>query len=144
MAAARILNPRVFVLPLGQDPSVQAIDAVVRALAADPERGLGAAEAARRLGEDGPNALRASPSRPWWRRLLSHLHSPLIYLLLGAVAISLAAWVFEGRPGWPVDAIVITLIIGLNATLGYFQEARAERAVQALQRMTVVTSAALR
>jgi hypothetical protein len=43
--------------------------------------------------------------------VLSQFQDPLIYLLLGAIAISLAAWVFEGLHGWPVDAIVIALIV---------------------------------
>ena len=48
------------------------------------------------------------------------------------------------RVGWPVDAIVIAVVVVLNAVLGYVQEARAESAVAALQEMTAVTSAVLR
>jgi magnesium-transporting ATPase (P-type) len=79
-----------------------------------------------------------------WRRIAAQLHDPLVYLLLGAIAISLAAWFIEGRAGWPVDAIVIALIVVLNGILGYVQEAKAESAVAALARMTAVTSAVLR
>ncbi|HKO92997.1 MAG TPA: cation-translocating P-type ATPase, partial [Polyangiaceae bacterium] len=46
--------------------------------------------------------------------------------------------------GWPVDAIVIALVISVNALLGYVQEAKAESAVAALARMTEVTSAVQR
>ena len=52
--------------------------------------------------------------RPAWRRVLSHFHDPLVYLLLAAVAIALVAWVIEGLVGWPVDAIVIATIVLLN------------------------------
>ena len=68
----------------------------------------------------------------------------MIYLLLGAVAISLAAWLIEGRVGWPVDAIVVALIVIVNAVLGYLQEAKAANAVAALAQLTAPTSAVIR
>ena len=52
---------------------------------------------------------------------------------------SIAAWAFEGAEGVPFDAIVILAILVLNAILGYVQEARAEEAVSALQRMAAPT-----
>jgi magnesium-transporting ATPase (P-type) len=126
------------------DPSVIDADEVLRALGTDVERGLSAPEAARRLAADGPNELRTVPPVPAWQRMLVHFKDPLIYLLLAAVAISLAAWVIRGRDGWPIDAIVIALIVVVNAILGYLQEAKAERAVAALAKMTAVMSSVVR
>ncbi len=126
------------------DPSTQPAEDVARALGTDLDRGLGAQEAARRLAADGPNALRAAPATPAWRRLLAQFEDPLIYLLLAAVVVALAAWAIEGRHGWPVDALVITLVVLLNAVLGFVQEAKAENAVAALARMTAVTSSVVR
>jgi magnesium-transporting ATPase (P-type) len=126
------------------DPSVIDADEVLRALGTDVERGLSAPEAARRLAADGPNELRTVPPVPAWQRMLVHFEDPLIYLLLAAVAISLAAWVIRGRDGWPIDAIVIALIVVVNAILGYLQEAKAERAVAALAKMTAVMSSVVR
>jgi magnesium-transporting ATPase (P-type) len=126
------------------DPSLTHADEVARALGVDLERGLASEEAARRLAKDGPNELRAAPARPVWRRIAAQLHDPLVYLLLGAIAISLAAWLIEGRSGWPVDAIVIALIVLLNAILGHVQEAKAESAVAALAQMTAASSAVVR
>ena len=126
------------------DPSILHADDVARALETDPESGLSQAEATRRLARDGPNELRAAPPVPRWRRILDQFQDPLIYLLLVAIVISLAAWLIEGRAGWPVDAIVIGAIVLLNGLLGYTQEARARNAVAALSRMTAVTSAVLR
>jgi P-type Ca2+ transporter type 2C len=117
---------------------------VAEALAVDLDTGLSSAEAARRIAADGPNELRAAPPVPTWRKILAQFRDPLIYLLLAAVAISLLAWVLGGGHGWPVDAIVISVVVLLNAVLGYVQEARAESAVAALQAMTAVTSAVLR
>ncbi len=129
--------------PLG-DPALADIDAVARALETDAATGLTSAEAARRLARDGANALRALPPTRWWRRLLAQLHDPLVYLLLLATAVSLAVWAYEGAAGWPVDAIVIAVVVALNAVLGYAQEAKAESAVAALARMTEVTAAVRR
>ena len=130
--------------PRLDDPSVLEPAAIARILGADPERGLTTEAAARRLAEDGPNALRQAPPVPAWRKVLAQFRDPLIYLLLAAIGISLVAWSIEGRVGWPVDAIVIALIVVMNAVLGYVQEAKAENAVAALTRMTAVTSAVVR
>jgi potassium/sodium efflux P-type ATPase len=123
-----------------RDPSL--VDA--NELGTDLERGLTSAQAARRLAQDGPNELRQQPPVPAWRRLLAQLRDPLIYLLLAAIAISLVAWFIEGAHGVPIDALVIALIVVVNAVLGFVQEARAESAVAALARMTAVTSAVIR
>ncbi len=127
-----------------KDPSIQDADAVARAVGTDLDRGLSSEEAARRLLEEGSNELRSVPSVPVWRRILAQFQDPLTYLLLGAIVISLVAWVIEGRAGWPIDAIVIALIVVANAVLGYVQEAKAENAVAALAQMTAVTSAVMR
>src|SRR5687768_7208847 len=84
------------------DPSVTNADDVARALGADVDNGLTSPEAARRLAQDGPNELRPPPRQPAWRRVLSHFHDPLVYLLLAAVAIAIVAWAIEGSAGWPV------------------------------------------
>ncbi len=104
------------------------------AIATELERGLSARDAAQRLADCGRNELRATPHMRRWQRFLGQFRDPLIYLLLAAVAISLIAWVIEPE-GWPVDAIVIALIIVLNALLGFVQESKAEDAVAALARM---------
>ena len=126
------------------DPSLKDVDEVAKALSADLVNGLGAQEASRRLLANGANELRAATPIPAWRRLVAHFQDPLIYLLLAAIAIALVAWVIEGSAGWPVDAIVITMVVLLNAALGYMQESKAADAVAALARMTAATSAVLR
>jgi magnesium-transporting ATPase (P-type) len=131
------------------DPSLIDIAEVARALGGNLDSGLSAEEAATRLRTDGPNELRALPPVPLWRQALAQLQDPLVYLLGAAAAIALAAWWFEGRgqtgvAGWPLDAIVITAVVVLNAVLGWLQEARAAQAVAALAKMTSATSAVLR
>ena len=68
--------------PLRQDdPSLLPADAVLQHAGTDCERGLDSAEAARRLEQDGPNALATVAPVPGWRRFLQQFHDPLIDLL---------------------------------------------------------------
>lgn len=126
------------------DPTVRAAADVARDAGVDPERGLTAAEAGLRLAADGPNDLRGAPPEPLWHRILRQFRDPLVYLLLVAIAISLAAWVAEGGQGAPVDVLVIGAIVVLNAVIGFVQERRAEDAVAALARLTAANSTVLR
>lgn len=126
------------------DPALLAAATVVQRLDTDPARGLTAREAARRLVAVGPNDIDSVPPASTWRKVVAQFRSPLIYLLLCALVASVAVWVTEGAAGWPVDAVVIGVILTLNAALGYTQEARAERAVEALARMTAVTARVVR
>ncbi|MGH8873072.1 MAG: cation-translocating P-type ATPase [Acidimicrobiia bacterium] len=117
---------------------------VATELGTDIKRGLSVEEAAARLEHYGPNRLDATPPVPAWRKLLAQFADPLVYLLLGAVVVSLAAWLIEGGEGIPFEVIVIAVIVVLNAVLGFVQEARAEQAVAALQRMAAATAGVLR
>ena len=129
---------------LASDPSLCTASTVAASLDVDPLLGLSATEAHRRRASHGPNELRAARPVPGWRKLLEQFRDPLVYLLVGAVVISLAAWITEGAVGVPVDAVVITAVLLVNAVLGYLQRARAESAVAALQAMTEATSTVLR
>jgi P-type Ca2+ transporter type 2C len=117
---------------------------VAAELGTDVERGLTAVEAAARLARHGPNQLDAAATVPKWHKLLAQFADPLIYLLLGAVVVSFAAWIVEGREEVPFEVIVILFIVVVNAVLGYIQEARAEQAVAALRRMAAATAGVMR
>lgn len=129
---------------LDEDPSLLEVAEVAARLHSDPDRGLTSEESAARLRQYGPNELQPQARRPRWRRFLDQFADPVVYLLIGAVVVSLAAWVVEGSPGLPFEALVIAVILVANAVLGFAQEARAEAAVAALQRMAAPTSTALR
>ena len=137
-------NPVGAVIPAPTDYSQNAAAHVVDVLASHAERGLTRAEAARRLAEYGHNRLRAAKAIPVWRRVLAQFQDPLVYLLLGAIIIALAAWVIEGRHGWPIDAVVIAMVVLANAILGFVQDAKAANAVAALARMTAANTSVLR
>ncbi len=130
--------------PTAGDLSTQDVSDVATDLGTDLRAGLTAQAAASRLALDDPNSLRAAPKVPAWRRALAQLRDPLVYLLLVAAAVALAAWAAEGREGWPMDAIVIAIVVALNALIGWMQEAKAQSAVAALARMTQASSSVIR
>ena len=131
------------------DPSLTEANEVAKALDVDTNTGLSSAEAQRRLEKFGPNQLASAPPVPKWKKFLAQFQDPLVYLLLAATVISLIAWFIERSHGTagevlPFDAIVIILILIVNAVLGYIQEARAEQAVEALAQMTTPQTSVLR
>ncbi len=105
-------------------------------LESDPATGLAQAEACARLREFGPNEMTARKRLGEWVRFLLQFHQPLIYILLASTVIA------AGMGKW-VDASVIFGVAFLNALIGYLQEAKAEKAIDALAKM-VLTEATVR
>ncbi len=99
--------------------------------------GLTSEEAVRLRAEHGLNELVKEAGPSPWRMLLAQFTSPVVLLLVGACVVSA---VF----GDVVDAIAIAAIVVLNAAVGFFQEYRAERAMQALRAMTAPKARVLR
>ena len=94
-------------------------------LQTDPQTGLSAASAARRLVHFGPNALQEKRARSPWRMLFDQFTDFMIIVLLGAAIVS-------GIVGDVEDTMAIIVIVILNAVIGFIQEYRAERAMAAL------------
>ncbi len=86
--------------------------------------GLNSAEVAERTRRFGPNAVRSHHASAL-QVLLSQLRSPLLWLLLGAAAVS--AFVGEAT-----DALIIGVIIAASVGMGFFNEYRAEKAAEAM------------
>ena len=80
----------------------------------------------------------------FWRRFVRQFASPLIYILLFALAFDLGVWLYEGGAGWPVDALAIAVILLLNASLGLYQEHRSEAALAQLRTMAAAQAWVLR
>jgi Ca2+-transporting ATPase len=99
--------------------------------------GLTSAEATQRLAEYGPNELRAAGRVSPWAVLLGQFKNALIVILLVATVISAVL-------GHGVEAIAIAVIVLLAVLLGFVQEYRAERAIEALRRMAALTATVLR
>jgi len=112
------------------------IEEVLTFLSSD-HRGLSLAEAKRRLAEFGPNELVEKRKVSAWAIFLEQFKNILIIILLVAVALSAVL-------GEVTDAIVIFAIVLFAAVLGFVQEYRAERAMEALKRMASPTASVLR
>src|SRR5450759_2473148 len=98
------------------------VEVVARLGSADS--GLTVQEAAFRLRLHGPNAIRSHGARPL-AVLVRQLRNPLLILLAAATIMSLIV-------GQRTDAIIILAIVGLSVGLGFFNEYRSERVVEAL------------
>jgi Ca2+-transporting ATPase len=99
--------------------------------------GLASDEARARLQQHGPNSLPEQPPTPLWRRFLRQFQSPLIYILLFALAVDIVIWFSEGASGLPIESIAIAIILLLNAGLGLYQESKSEAALAKLKEMTI-------
>jgi P-type Ca2+ transporter type 2C len=99
--------------------------------------GLSQAEATRRLAEYGPNELQAVERISPWALLLEQFKNILIVILLVAVGLSVVL-------GEGIEALVIAVIVLFAVLLGFVQEYRAERAIEALRQMAAPTATVLR
>lgn len=104
------------------------IAGVLELLRANDDVGLSAKEIERRRVVFGENVVTARRGKPAWWRFLLQFHQPLLYLLLAAVGVTL--WMHE----W-VDAAVIFGVVAINAIMGFLQESKAQKAVEALSQL---------
>lgn len=104
-------------------------DVVVTELVTDPSTGLSSEEANRRLKVIGPNEFSEHKKPSLFRMFFEQINSPLIYILIVAVIISTIVGEYS-------DAVIILLVILLNSIIGVFQEAKAEKALEELKKMT--------
>jgi Ca2+-transporting ATPase len=101
------------------------------------ETGLSQTEASRRLAEHGPNELQAAHRISPWSILLEQFKNVLIIILL--IGTLLSAFLGHG-----IEAIAIAVIVLFAVLLGFVQEYRAERAIEALREMAAPTATAIR
>ncbi|MWB98941.1 cation-translocating P-type ATPase [Agromyces seonyuensis] len=105
-------------------------NAVVAAVGGDRDRGLSAAEAAKRLAEHGPNSIAAEPSPSVWQVALRQLADPMNIMLVAVAIVSLL-----------IDQLSVGILVGalvvLNLVLGTRQEMKAKASVDALAKMQI-------
>jgi magnesium-transporting ATPase (P-type) len=109
---------------------------VIAALGAT-HTGLSHEEVDKRLAQYGPNRLPAPARRSAIHRFMAHFHNILIYVLLGAAIITAGL-------GHRIDTGVILAVVLANAAIGYFQEGRAEQAIEAIRQMLAPHTSVLR
>ena len=112
-------------------------DEVAASLGTDCQRGLAGPEAARRIGQYGTNELRKEEGVSPLMLFLNQFKNVLVIILLVAIVLSTLV-------GEVIDAAIIAVIVVFAAALGFIQEYRAERAIEALKKMLSPTITVLR
>lgn len=123
------MNHRTLTIPWHHLPPAEAIEL----LETDPQHGLDLFAVKNRQEQFGPNIITARRGKSPLIRFLSQFHNPLIYILIAASAITL---VLKDA----IDASIIFGVVLVNAILGYLQETKSEKAIEALAQ-TIVTEA---
>lgn len=105
---------------------------VLKNLNVDENIGLTSDEAKSRLSKYGSNKLQGKKKKTVFQLFLGQLQDTLIYVLIAAALINI---IVHWPHGW-TDAIIILLVVFINAVIGVAQETKAEKALEALQQMT--------
>ncbi len=110
---------------------------VISLIESDEQQGLSDAEIAARRQKFGPNSIPVKAGNSLFFTFVLQFHQPLIYILLTAVVVTavLDEW---------IDAGVILAVVLANAIIGFIQEAKAAKALEALAKMTVTEARVLR
>ena len=115
------------------DYHLKSCDETFQSLQSSKE-GLSSSEAAKRLEQYGPNKLNEAKKKSLVKRFFEQLADPMIIILLAAALISAITSVYNHE--FPSDVIIILSVVIINAVLGVFQESKAEKAIEALQKMS--------
>ncbi len=106
------------------------------------ESGLSAKEAAARLSANGKNQLAKEKKDSLLKRFVMQFADPMTLVLLAAAGISIGVSVYSKEP--LTDTIIILFVIIINAILGVYQEGKAEKAIDALKKLSQSTAKVLR
>jgi Ca2+-transporting ATPase len=113
------------------------VDEVVARLQTDSKKGLNEKEVKERLERFGTNELARAAKAPLWSLFLNQFSDFMVLVLLAATFIS-------GLLGEYADAVTIMIIVVVNAILGFVQEYRAERSIEALKKLTAPEARVIR
>ena len=116
------------------------IKEVLDQLKVTPEAGLTDSEAKKRLEQYGPNELKSAEKESLFMRFLDQMKDPMIIVLLVAAVLS---FVSSGFTDW-VDSVIILLIVIVNAVISISQEDNAEKALEALRKMSAPLAKVIR
>ena len=113
------------------------VEETITAFETNAHNGIGAAEAETRTAKFGANIYAAQKQKSLWLMLLLQFKSPIVYLLLFAVAVTIY---FQNY----IEAIAIGVVIFVNALIGFFMELQARSSMNALKEMDVILSNVIR
>lgn len=102
---------------------------IIKELSSNVINGLSSADAKSILEKNGPNKLQGKKKKSTFQLFLSQINDAMIYILLVAAVISAIV-------GEISDAIIILIVIFVNAIIGVIQESKAEKALEALKSMS--------
>lgn len=126
----KINNPEKAWYSLSPDKVLEMVDV-------SSSRGLSDEEAAERKEIFGPNEMESDSGLSRWEILLNQFKDPLIYILLVAAIVTFVLQDY-------VDSAVIAGVLLLNTTMGFIQETKAQRAVEALSQMAAPKARVIR
>lgn len=106
--------------------------------------GLSGEQAADRLTRHGPNQLVGAPPVSPFKLLFDEFRSPLVVVLVAAAVVLIGVSVLGNDPDQLIDAVLIGLIVLLNAGLGFTQNYRANRGIESLNQMAALSAEVLR
>lgn len=112
-------------------------EAAATLLNSDIEKGLTSLKAKEVLAAVGPNSIEKAKEISAWQLAANQFKSPIVYLLLFAVAMSF--WFKE----W-LDGAAILLVIFVNAAIGFYMEYKAQKSVQELQKLSLIQAKVVR
>ena len=104
--------------------------------------GLTDGEAAARLTRDGPNKLREGKKDSLLKKFIGELKDPMTIVLIIAAIVSAVTAVYAHES--LTDAVIILIVVLVNACLGVYQESKAEAAIEALQQVAAATAKVIR
>lgn len=106
------------------------------------ESGLSSEEAAARLAANGKNQLKKEKKDSLLKKFIMQFADPMTLVLLAAAGISIGVSVYSKEP--LTDTFIILFVIIVNAILGVYQESKAEKAIDALKKLSQSTAKVLR
>ena len=123
------------------------VESVFEEVQSSPQ-GLSSAEAKVRAEKYGKNKLAEAKKDSIVKKFFDQMKDPMIIILIVAAAISAVTEYIEassaGHSFFPTDTLIILAVVIINAVLGVMQESKAEKAVEALQKMSAATTKTLR
>lgn len=108
---------------------------VIKTLKTNEKNGLSSAEAKKRLEKYGKNRLHEPKKPSLFAKFIAQFSDFMVLILLAAAGVSFVTAIIEGTGDF-IDPIMILLIVVINAVTGVIQENRAEKAIEALKRLS--------
>lgn len=125
-------------------PHNEAPVTLIHSLGSDAANGLPASRAAVLLHQHGPNRLKDKRKKTIFERFIEQFKDVMILILLAAAAISFGVALFGHESREFFEPVLIVLIIVLNAVLGVIQESKAQKALDALKKISALQAKVLR